>query len=124
MLSIIIAGLSEFAFSIAQSVPFILGIAVVVGINTGLMTASQVLYAQELAPPELRSTVQMLGSTALAAATIIASGLGGYMVDAFGVRAYYRVTFMIVTVAVAFFIMFNNIVLRKQKKNAQVKSQE
>jgi len=117
-LSIAVMGCGELAFSMAGSVANVLTIGLILGFNTGLLAVSQVLYAQELAPPELRSTVQMLNSTTLAVATIIAGTLGGSLVDSHGVRTYYHVTFAIVTVSVLFFSAANRYFLRKKLKLA------
>ena len=92
-----------------------LGIGLLIGFNNGLLTVSQVLYAQELAPPELRSTVQMLNSTTLALATIIASTLGGNIVGTAGVRVYYQVTCVIVLVASVLFMAANRYFARKRQ---------
>lgn len=113
--SIIVMGLGEFAFSQATSAAYVLGIGLLIGFNTGLLTVSQVLYAQELAPPELRSTVQMLNSTTLALATMIASTLGGNIVGTAGVRTYYQVTCVIVLVAVTLFMLANRYFVRRRQ---------
>lgn len=111
--SVLIMGLGELAFALSHSSAMVLLIALVVGMDSGLMTVSQVLYAEELAPPELRSTVQMLNSTTLALAAIISSALGATLVGTQGVRVYYRVSCLIVVVAVSLFVLTNRLLVKR-----------
>lgn len=88
----LILGSGEFIYGGVQSAGMILLVSVVVNTSNGLRNAAQVLYADYLAPKELKSTVVMLSSTMLAITTIIASSMAGTMIDTVGIRAFYLVS--------------------------------
>ncbi len=116
--SVFVIGLGELAFFTANSTVAILSNGLILGLASGLMSVSQVLYAQELAPPELRSTVQMLNSTSLALSAIIVSALVGNLIKTTGagVRTYYLVSAAIVSTAVVLFVTFNRLWTKKSQK--------
>ncbi len=118
--SVFVTGLGEIAFFMAGSTASILANGLILGFNSGLFSVSQVLYAQEVAPPELRSTVQMLNSTALALSAMIVSVLVGSLIATTGegVRTYYLVSAAIVTVTVALFMITNRLMAQKKLKVA------
>ena len=108
-------GIGQLIFALAGSAGVVIGMGLVLGFTSGLMMVSQALYAQELAPPQLRNTVQMLISTILALSTVITGVLGGPIIALFGVRIYFGVTFGIAGLAVLGFAAANKVVIGKQE---------
>ncbi|MBQ9988765.1 MAG: MFS transporter, partial [Clostridia bacterium] len=118
----LIFGLGDFFYAGAGSVMAVIGTGVCISLISGLRNAAQVVYADELAPPELRSTVQMLNSTMMAIATIISSTVGGYMIDNVGIRPYFVFSGGIALAALVGFIIANK-ALNKRDKNKQAQEQ-
>ncbi len=114
IVTVLVYGLGELAFAVLKSPSLIIPMAAVIGADSSLMNLCFIYYGVEKAPSELKNTVQMLISTALACASIVAGTVAGMMIDTSGVRPYYFVSFGLVFVAVLLFVLINCYLIKEQ----------
>jgi PPP family 3-phenylpropionic acid transporter len=98
--------LSEhFLYTIAASTVQVLLIQMYQGLGNGLNTPTMVNYIYRLAPAELKSTAQSLCAMVNSVAGIIAGLFGGWAVGALGIRSLYRLSSLMLLLALTLFIL-------------------
>jgi len=85
------------------------------GMAMGLKIGSASNYVYRLAPDDLKATAQTLNGSVNALASILGSLLGGYLLDALGVRQYYLLAAGMILVSALFF--FGSLYLGKRRRS-------
>ena len=105
--------LGDFAYAISTNVIQIYIIATITNMAAGILFISKAMYAYEISPENLKSTMQMIASVQNALATMISSIITGFLIDAYGINICHICSGSSVVIILVIFI----ISLRKQKHN-------
>lgn len=97
--------LEQFSYMICHSIPQVTMVMVLHGTAYGIYLACSVSYIYMLAPKELSATAQTVCGALSALAGILGNLVGGYLIDAMGIRSYYGISGIIVLVALALFLL-------------------
>ena len=79
-----------FFYSISGSFTHLILISVLQGLGGGLYIAAGSNYVAALAPAELKATAQTLNGSMVSLAGIAGNLVGGYIIEAVGIRIFYR----------------------------------
>ena len=87
--ALLVAGYGVFAvvyvgFALAASLPFILGMFILFGAHTAMISGAERAFVVEIAPPDMKGTVLGLKSSVAGLALLPANILAGVLWDAFG----------------------------------------
>jgi PPP family 3-phenylpropionic acid transporter len=90
-------------YSVSNGIISLIAISTLHGLGGGIIIGCGANYIYGLAPKDLKATAQTVSGSVTATAGILGNLMGGYLVDAIGIRRFYLVCAGIMVVALLFF---------------------
>lgn len=101
----LLLAIEQFSYTWVGSAGMVVAVVLIGGLASGLYFTTTIEYAFRLAPEELSASAQTFLGMATALGMIFSSLLGGWMVDAFGVTAFYATCGAIILTGCVLFIL-------------------
>ena len=105
---------AQILFSLCQNTFQILGVCVLQGLAFGLIVPTQVLYINQYAPISLIATTQTMITVANQLSHSLFSTVGGFVIEFFGIRMFYRMSALACIIAFSLFTFGNK--MRDKKR--------
>lgn len=114
-ISISIVLITQILFYLSSSITQVFFIFILSGVALGLTMPSEITFINENAPPELLATTQIVCGSVYSIAGIISSFFGGMAVDNFGIRNYYLIVTVLISLALIFFFISTPIIKKRME---------